>query len=115
MAETPKMDETQEIFIAQLQSELEQARREALEAKREALAAQHGIPPELIALLRADSPEQLAQDAVLLARALNRVRSTPSSAAHAAESAAPDLSWLRERREGRANPFGRGGVRWADE
>jgi hypothetical protein len=114
MAEMPNPEETQELFIAQLQSELEKARREALEARREALAAQHGIPQELIALLRAEDPDQLAQDAATLARALKSPRQTSVSAAHAAEPAAPDLSWLRERRSGRANPFGRGGVRWSD-
>ncbi len=115
MAETPDLHETQELLIAQLQAELEKARREALEAKREALAAQHGIPLELIALLRAEDPDQLAQAAALLARALKQARPAPLSAAHAAESAAPDLNWLRERRNGRANPFGRGGIRWSDE
>ncbi|PJF30845.1 MAG: hypothetical protein CUN51_06575 [Candidatus Thermofonsia Clade 1 bacterium] len=107
MAEMPNPEETQELFIAQLQSELEKARREAL-------AAQHGIPQELIALLRAEDPDQLAQDAATLARALKSPRQTSVSAAHAAEPAAPDLSWLRDRRSGRANPFGRGGVRWSD-
>lgn len=111
----PKMDETPETLIEQLRAQLEQARREALEAKREALAAQHGIPVELIALLRAEDPEQLARDAAILARALERARSAQGSSAHAAEPSAPDLSWLRERRSGRLNPFGRGGVRWQDE
>jgi len=46
---------------------------------------------------------------------LGRARSAQGSAAHAAEPSAPDLSWLRERRTGRINPFGRGGVRWQDE
>jgi hypothetical protein len=115
MTELPNVDETQGVFIAQLQAQLEQARREALAAKREALAAQHGIPADLIGLLRAEDAEQLAQDAALLARALGRARGAQGSAAHAAEPSAPDLSWLRERRTGRINPFGRGGVRWQDE
>ncbi|PJF35152.1 MAG: hypothetical protein CUN49_12020 [Candidatus Thermofonsia Clade 1 bacterium] len=114
MTERAESEETQELFIAELQSQLAQARREALQAKREALAAQHGIPAELIALLRAEDSEQLAQDAALLARAM-RARGAQGVLGHAAEPAAPDLSWLRERLSGRANPFGRGGVRWQDE
>ncbi|MCE7949464.1 MAG: hypothetical protein DYG88_18765 [Chloroflexi bacterium CFX4] len=116
MAETPTMSETQEVFIAQLQSELEAARREALTAKREALAALHGIPAELIGLLRAEDGDQLAQDAALLGRALGRGRGAPQgSVGNAAAPAAPDLSWLHERRGGRTNPFGRGGVRWLSD
>ncbi len=105
MAETPNLEETQELFIAQLQSELEKARREALEAKREALAAQYGIPLELVALLGAEEPDELAQAVAALARALKQARPASTSVGCAAEPAAPDLSWLRERRSGRANPL----------
>lgn len=118
---------TPESLVHSLQSELEAARRElaearqqALAAKREAIAAQYGIPQALLPLLRADSAEQLAEDAATLAQALGHATKAtaterppqPVSAAHATPTNSVDVSWLRDRLGGVPDPFGRGGISW---
>lgn len=103
-----------------MRRELSEARQQILAAKRETLAAQYGIPQDLLPLLRAESAEQMAEDAATLAQALGRAakpapsapQPRPISAAHAAPSDAVDISWLRDRLGGAPNPFGRGGISW---
>jgi len=104
-------DSTQE--TAEIQIELAEVRQQLAQAKREAVIAKYGLPQDVAALLRSDDPAQLESDAAALARAL-RGRPATTSPANAVTAPEPDLTWIRDRRAGAEEPFGRGGVQWEE-